>query len=129
MCSKPKSPQGYYSQRSIYHIVSEDWLIPDNSLVEPRGSEASDSDFIIVEEVEYSDEDLMNDGRPGRRRGQVNEQLKAQCIVMGARKVDCRNGGGKEECEGSKKDGEGKKQESPHVFKDEDEDEDWEIVM
>jgi hypothetical protein len=129
MCSKPESQQVYYSQCSIYHIVPEDWQIPDTSLVEPRGSEASNSNFVIVEEVEYSDEDLMDDTRPGRRKGQVDEQLEAQCIVMVARKVGSRKGGKKGECEGSIEGGEGKKQNSPPMSKDEDDDKDWEIIL
>jgi hypothetical protein len=44
-----------------------DWEVPETSLLEPSGSELSDSDFVMVEYREWTDEELMDDARRGRR--------------------------------------------------------------
>ncbi|KAI4920676.1 uncharacterized protein J4E92_008319 [Alternaria infectoria] len=40
----------------------------DTSIAEPEDSELSDWDSLEVDDVEYTDEDLKDFGRPGRRR-------------------------------------------------------------
>lgn len=41
---------------------------PDTSIAEPEYDELSDWDSLEVDDIEYTDEDLKDFGRPGRRR-------------------------------------------------------------
>ncbi|KAH7094391.1 hypothetical protein FB567DRAFT_542848 [Paraphoma chrysanthemicola] len=59
--------------RRIYYIIpphthAETPADEDTSSISPHGSELSDSDWIEVSDREYTDEDLMDDARPGRRK-------------------------------------------------------------
>jgi hypothetical protein len=57
----------------IHHITpsfsTENLDVDDTSSVEPVDEELSNSDWIEVEEREWSDEQLLDDARSGRRKG------------------------------------------------------------
>jgi len=49
-------------------MPADDGEESDTSIAEPEDSELSDWDSLEVDDVEYTDEDLKDFGRPGRRR-------------------------------------------------------------
>jgi hypothetical protein len=61
-----KSPSPLDSQTSRL-LLEHDTEIPDTSVVEPESDEQSDWDTVEVKDKEWSDEELMDDARPGRR--------------------------------------------------------------
>jgi hypothetical protein len=64
--SKRTHIQKPISQTTSFLAV-EDWKVPDTSLVESQGSELRDSDYVMVEDREWGDKEVMDDVRPGRR--------------------------------------------------------------
>lgn len=48
-------------------MLEHDTEIPDTSVVEPEADEQSDWDTVEVKDKEWTDEELMDDARPGRR--------------------------------------------------------------
>lgn len=69
----------------IQHIVplwaTEDPYTSDTSEAEPQDDELSDSDFIEIDDREWTDEELMDDGRPGRRVGESDRVTDLKDIV------------------------------------------------
>jgi hypothetical protein len=61
----------------LYHIVAEESAQDeqDTSSVESSATEGSDSDWIEAGNKKWSEEDLMDDARPGRRKGGGRESL------------------------------------------------------
>jgi hypothetical protein len=47
-------------------LLERDTEIPDTSVVEPEADEQSDWDTVEVKDKEWTDEELMDDARPGR---------------------------------------------------------------
>jgi hypothetical protein len=65
-----KSTPSTIMQSLLYHIVPEDTNDEDDtSSVEPSATEGSESDWIEIEDKKWTDEELMDDARLGRRRG------------------------------------------------------------
>jgi hypothetical protein len=62
-CKAPSQPDSQTSRPLLQH----DTEIPDTSVVEPEADEQSDWDTGEVEDKEWTNEELMNDARPGRR--------------------------------------------------------------
>lgn len=61
----------------LYHIGPKDTNDEvDTSSVEPSATEGSESDWIEIEEKKWSDEELMDDARPGRREAVGREKPK-----------------------------------------------------
>jgi hypothetical protein len=87
--------------RITYFLAVEDWEVSDTTLVERNGSELSESDYIIVEDREWSDDNLMDNSRPGRRCVADNKGVKssnnAQETSVIAKGDEPRLGGGCED--------------------------------
>lgn len=49
--------------------------------MEPGDEELSDSAWIEVDDREWTDEQLMDDARPGRRKGNSDKDVKLRIIV------------------------------------------------
>jgi hypothetical protein len=62
-CKATSQPDSQTSRLLLEH----DTEIPDTSVVEPESDEQSDWDTVEVKDKEWSDEELMDDARPGRR--------------------------------------------------------------
>lgn len=62
-CKSTSQPDSQTSRLLLEH----DTEIPDTSVVEPEADEQSDWDTVEVKDKEWTDEELMDDARPGRR--------------------------------------------------------------
>jgi hypothetical protein len=86
VCSRPERKNDM--QKPVSRIISllavEDWEVPDTSLLERLGDELSDSDYVMVEDREWSDDELMDDARPGRRCVADDRGVKASKNVQEA---------------------------------------------
>jgi hypothetical protein len=73
----------------IQHIVpfftDGDLCTSDTSEAEPRDDELSNSDFVELEDREWTDEQLKDDGRPGRRVGKIERVTELKDIVREAK--------------------------------------------
>jgi hypothetical protein len=78
----------------------EDFDAIDTSSVEPTADELSDSEWIEIEEREWTNEQLLDDGRPGRRQGESNRVIDLGNIVNQVKELSSRSSSkGKTQCE------------------------------
>jgi hypothetical protein len=75
----------------LQHIVplfgNEDPYTSDTSEAEPRDDEVSDSEFVELEDREWTDEQLKDDGRPGRRVGKIERVTELKDSMREAKKL------------------------------------------
>ena len=62
-CKSTSQPDSQTSRLLLEHETE----IPDTSVVEPEADEQSDWDTVEVKDKQWTDEELMDDARPGRR--------------------------------------------------------------
>jgi hypothetical protein len=75
----------------LQHIVplfgNEDPYTSDTSEAEPRDDELSDSEFVELEDREWTDAQLKDDGRPGRRVGKIERVTESKNSVREAKNL------------------------------------------
>jgi hypothetical protein len=69
-------------------LLGDNTEASDTSIAEPEVDEQSDWGSVEVEDNEWSDEELMDDARPGRRRPTQNSDPKP-CIIGKIRLKNC----------------------------------------
>ncbi|CAO2658469.1 Nn.00g061920.m01.CDS01 [Neocucurbitaria sp. VM-36] len=71
--------------RRIYHVAPDSEIIdsdvPHDFQMDTMDDELFDSDWIGIDDKECTDEQLMDDARPGRRKGKEDQDFRLQSIV------------------------------------------------
>jgi hypothetical protein len=90
LCQKTTKPAPRYTVKIAHivpHVNVEDLEALDTCRVEPRDEEMCESDWIEIDDREWSDKQLADDARPGRRMGSDNGELKLQSIVQDGKRL------------------------------------------
>ncbi|KAJ4365041.1 hypothetical protein N0V83_008657 [Neocucurbitaria cava] len=77
--------------RRIYHIApsfmtADPDVIPDSQM-DAMDEGFLDIDWIGIDDIECTDEQLMDDARPGRRKAKGDQDLKLQSIVKDVKRL------------------------------------------
>lgn len=98
LCQKTTKSVPRYTVKIAHivpHVNVEDLEALETCNVEPRDEEICESDWIDIDDREWSDEQLADDARPGRRVGSDTGEFKLQSIVQDVKRLSRGNIDGK----------------------------------